>query len=64
MSKALSMKEITEKGLAWAKTELKESSTRLKSLRFQAVATDLKDVRSIRQLRRSIARLKTFISNN
>lgn len=64
MSKALSMKEITEKGLAWAKTELKERATRLKSLRFQAVATDLKDVRSIRQLRRSIARLKTFISNN
>ena len=64
MSKALTMKEIKDKGLDWARTELKSSTSRLKSLRFQVAASDLKDVRSIRELRRGVARLKTFISNN
>lgn len=64
MSKALTIKEIAEKGADWAKTELAENISKLKSLRFQAAASDLKNVRSIRQLRRSIARLKTFINRD
>lgn len=63
MAKQLTNQEIVAKGIAGARVELIASQRRLKGLRFQAAAADLKDVRSIRQLKRSIARLKTFINN-
>lgn len=57
------MKEIKAKGITAARKELVDFEHDLQKKRFKASGGDLKDVRGIRKLRRTIARLKTFINN-
>ncbi len=59
MSKATKMKEITTQSVVELTKALAESAKELNSLRLRTAQQDLKDVRAIRALRITRARLAT-----
>ncbi|MFA4937387.1 MAG: 50S ribosomal protein L29 [Patescibacteria group bacterium] len=63
MAKRLTYKEVIGRKVEDVQKQLTELTTELQSLRFKVAATDLKDVRSIRKARRTIALLKTYLNN-
>ncbi|MFH1111544.1 MAG: 50S ribosomal protein L29 [Patescibacteria group bacterium] len=63
MAKKLTYKELTGRQAEDIKKQLTELTGDLQSLRFKVAASDLKDVRSIRKLKRTIALLKTYLNN-
>ncbi len=62
MAKSLSMKEIANFDKGAAAKRLSEIKEDLQNLRFKVAANDLKNVRAIRALKQSIARLSTYLS--
>ena len=58
----LTMKDIRTKERPELGRLLKETQTEIRQLKVKVAAQDLKDVRALRNLRRSVARLSTRLS--
>ncbi len=63
MAKKLTYKEIVGRRAEDVRRQLSELTTELQSLRFKVAAADLKDVRSIRKMKRKIALFKTYLNS-
>lgn len=55
------LKQRTPEGL---KQDLKESIEQLKALEFKLSSHQLKNVRDVRHLKKTIARIQTFLAKN
>ncbi len=63
MAKSLTMKEIKNQEAPQTQRLLLEAQQELQHLRSRVALSDLKNVRQIRQIRKTIARLKTHLNS-
>jgi large subunit ribosomal protein L29 len=59
----MKLKELKQKNKIELKKLLSESSDKLRDLRFRVASRQLKDVRQIRKVKKTIARILTILAN-